>query len=179
MQSIQSIPSDTAFGPTRRLFDNVKSEQGVVSNMLRTMAQSPDVVEGYLEFRRALEGGKLAPEIRERIALAVAQANHNEYSLAQHVWQGERAGLTEREIQQSRDGAATDPKAATALKFVRSLAMRDSDCTVEDLRTAGYSDAEIVEMIAQVALNEFENYFNMVVETDLDYPRAGMLTRAA
>jgi hypothetical protein len=59
--------------------------------MIKTMAQSQNALEGYLQFRGALVGGKLSPKIRERIALTVAQAKRDEYSLAQHracVWVG-------------------------------------------------------------------------------------------
>lgn len=50
-----------------------------------------------------------------------------------------------------------------AVRFAR-------DCSTVELREAGYGDAEIVEIVAQVALNVFENYFNTVAQTELDSP---------
>lgn len=94
MQTIQSIPIENIDGSTRRLIENGNAEQGAISNaisnMVRTMARSPHVVQGYGEFRRALAGGELTAKLREQIALIVAQANHCEYSLAQHAAQAEQ-----------------------------------------------------------------------------------------
>jgi alkylhydroperoxidase family enzyme len=38
------------------------------------------------------------------------------------------------------------------------------------MRDAGYSDSEIIEAVAFVALNVFVNYFNLVAKTDVDFP---------
>jgi len=55
MQTIQPVRMEDAGGSTRRLFETLKTEHGDISNMLKTMAQSPGALEGYLSFVRALE----------------------------------------------------------------------------------------------------------------------------
>ena len=35
---------------------------------------------------------------------------------------------------------------------------------------AGYTDGEIAEIVAHVALNVFTNYFNRAAQTDIDFP---------
>ena len=179
MQAIQPIQMEQAGSGTRRLMEGMKSEQGAVPNMLRTMANSPQVVEGYLQFVHALQAGKLAPQLRERIALAVAQANHSEYALSQHAWQAARAGLTQQEIQQSREGDVADAKLKAALRFAQALASRHPETPVTDLRDAGYTDGEILEIVALVAVNEFEALFDRVAKTEIDFPKVGWKTRAA
>jgi len=42
---------------------------------------------------------------------------------------------------------------------------------IEALRTAGYSDGEIAEIITNVGLNTFTNYFNNAVQTEIDFPK--------
>ncbi len=42
---------------------------------------------------------------------------------------------------------------------------------MEPFRAAGLTDAEITEVIANVALNVFTNYFNLVAKTELDFPQ--------
>ena len=37
-------------------------------------------------------------------------------------------------------------------------------------RSAGYSDAEIIEIVLHVALNTWTNYINEVAKTDIDFP---------
>ncbi len=61
-------------------------------------------------------------------------------------------------------------KTTAALRFARDLIDRNGDCSTVELREAGYGDAEIVEIVAYVALNLFENYFNTVAQTELDLP---------
>lgn len=179
MQTIQPIQIEDAGGSTRRLLENVSSERADISTMVKTMAQSPRTLEGYLQFSRALNGGKLSAKTRELIALTVAQANDCEYSLAQHAWQAAQLGLTNDEILASREARAADRKAGAALKFARDLVIRSAECSTVGLRDAEYTDSEIVEIVAQAALNVFENYFNLVVRTDLDFPKVAPRVRAA
>jgi len=51
-----------------------------------------------------------------------------------------------------------------------------TDEDVEQLRRAGYTDGEIGEIVANVALNLFTNDFNHVAATELDFPAAPDLT---
>jgi alkylhydroperoxidase family enzyme len=46
-----------------------------------------------------------------------------------------------------------------------------SDAELKRVRAAGFSDAEITEIVANVALNVFTNYFNLVARTVIDFPR--------
>jgi AhpD family alkylhydroperoxidase len=179
MQIIQPIRMEEAAGSTLRLMESVSKDRGAIPNMIKSIAHSPQTLEGYLQFRRALAGGKIEPEVRERIALAVAQANHCDYSLAEHTALASRLGLTFEEIMASREGRAGDRRTSAALQFARNLVMRNGDCSTVEVREAGYRDAEIVEMVALVALYVFENYFNSVAQTQLDFPSVGMKTRAA
>jgi AhpD family alkylhydroperoxidase len=151
----------------------------LVSNMIRTMAQSPCALEGYIEFKRALHGGTLAASIREQIALTVAQENLCEYSLAEHAHLATGLGFTRDQIQASREARAADCKTEAILRFARDLAARRGRFSVVELRENGCSDAEIVEVMADVALNVFENYLNDVALTELDFPRIGRSARAA
>ena len=42
---------------------------------------------------------------------------------------------------------------------------------VEAVRAAGFSDGEIAEIVANIALNVFTNYFNLVAQTEIDFPK--------
>ena len=157
----------------RRNFDAIQKQLGVVPNMMRTMAQSPAVLEGYLGFGAALRRGRLPVGLQEQIALAVAETNSCDYCLSAHTALGRGAGLSNDELAASREARATDRKAAAALQFARVVVDRRGDVRDLDLaavRAAGYSDGEIAEIIAHVALNVFTNYFNRAAQTDIDFP---------
>jgi AhpD family alkylhydroperoxidase len=170
MQIIQPIRIDEAAGSTRRVLETASNELRAFPNMFKTMAHSPFTLEGYLKFGRSLAAGSLTPELRERIALLIAQTNRCDYSLARHASLAGRLGLTGDEIGAARDARGDDMKTSAALRFARDLISRSGDCSTRELREAGYNDAEIVEIVAQVSLNMFENYFNTVAQTELDSP---------
>jgi AhpD family alkylhydroperoxidase len=179
MQTIQPIQLENAGDVTKRLLAMAGGKSGLPSNMMRSVAQSPIVLEGYLQFSRTLEAGKLDPTEREQIALAVAQANLCEYSLAYHTALARKLGLTDDHILASREGRAADRKIDAALRFAKDLVAESGDCSPADLQQTGFTDREIVEIIALVALNIFENYFNMVAKTDIDLPKVGLRLKVA
>ena len=46
-----------------------------------------------------------------------------------------------------------------------------SDADLQQARARGLNDSDIVETIANVALNIFTNYVNHVAQTAIDFPR--------
>lgn len=163
----------TATGRAKELLDAVKQKMGLVPNITRLMVNSPAALEGYLSFSGALANGKLDPKLRERIAIAIANANGCDYCLSAHTLLGQMAGLSAKELEAARSGSSSDDKTSAALQFATKL-VRDrgwvSDDDVAKLRSAGFDDGDIVEMVATVALNIFTNYFNHVAETEIDFP---------
>jgi AhpD family alkylhydroperoxidase len=176
MQTILPIQTEHASATTQRLLDGAS---GGTSNMLRTMARSPNALEGYLQFKNALAGGILPPRIRQQIALAVAQVNLCEYSLTEHAHRAVELGLTPEEITESRAARSRDWGTDAVLRFAHDLAARRGEFSVIELRECGYSDADIIEVMAHVALNVFENYVNDVALTELDFPKLQRAVRAA
>ena len=68
-----------------------------------------------------------------------------------------------------------DRKAESVLVFARKVVQDRgvvADEDVEQLHRAGYTDGEVGEIVANVALNLFTNYFNHVAATELDFPAA-------
>jgi AhpD family alkylhydroperoxidase len=168
MQTIPAIQPEHADISTKRLLDGVNKERGGLSNMIKTMAQSPRALEGYLCFRKALGGSSLTPQIREQIALTVAQTNLCEYSLAEHGHLAAQLGLPNAEILASSEARANDRKTESVLRFARGLAAGRGEGSAVELKERGYSDADIIDVIALVALNVFENLVNDVARTSMD-----------
>ena len=161
------------------LLEGVKKSVGSVPNLFRLVANSPAALEGFLGLNGALAKGALDPATRERIALAIANVNGCDYCNAAHTYLGKNvAKLSDDEIAANREGSSTDAKAEAAVSFARKVASTRgnvSEADIEAVRAAGYSDAELVEIVAHVALNTLTNYVNEVFKTDIDFPlmRAG------
>ena len=135
MSRIPPVDRNTTNDSVRRNFDAVQKQLGVVPNMMRTMAQSPSVLEGYLGFGAALRRGRLPGALHEQIALAVAETNSCDYCLSAHTALGRGAGLSNDELAASREARAADPKAAAALQFARAVLDRRGDVRDQDLAT--------------------------------------------
>jgi AhpD family alkylhydroperoxidase len=140
--------------------ESATQTSGVLSNMIKTLAQSPSALDGYLEFRDALSGSALSTVLCEQIALVVAQTNLCESSLAEHSHLAALIGLTTGEIQDSREARSPDAKTEAVLRFARDVTARKRQWPLNELRENGCSDADIIEIIAHVALNNFENSLN-------------------
>lgn len=174
MQRIKAIDPAVATGKAKDLLDAVKAKFGLVPNMMRTMAQSPAVLEAYLDFSGALGSGTLSAGLREQIALTVAEDNGCEYCLSAHTAIGKLAGLDEGALTSSRQAKSTDTRTEAALKFAQAVVKskgRVADDDLKAVRAAGYGDGEIAEIIANVALNIFTNYFNNATQVEVDFPR--------
>jgi uncharacterized peroxidase-related enzyme len=165
------------------LLEGVKKQLGSVPNLFRTVANSPAALQGYLGLNGALAKGKLSAATRERIALTVAEINGCGYCLAAHSYIGKNlAKLDEHEIEANRDASSGDPKAGAALRFAAKVVEARghvSDEDVAEVKRAGYDDAEVMEIVAHVALNTLTNYVNEVAKTDIDFPVVAAKSRAA
>jgi uncharacterized peroxidase-related enzyme len=156
------------------LLEGVKKSLGSVPNLFRTVGVSPAALQGYLGLNGALAKGRLNAATRERIAIAVAEINDCSYCLSAHSYIAKNlVKLDDREIAASRDAGSADPKVAAALRFAaRVVNARGhvSDTDVAEVRAAGYDDAEVMEIVAHVALNTLTNYVNEIAKTDIDFP---------
>jgi uncharacterized peroxidase-related enzyme len=170
-----SIPATITAAPaaSQPMLEAVKKQLGVVPNLFRLVSNSPAALEGYLGLSGALSKGALPAPTRERIALAVAEINGCNYCLSAHTYLGKNlAKLDDAEMTANRNGASNDPKADAAVGFAAKVARDRGHVREEDVRTirsAGYDDAQIIEIVLHVALNTWTNYINEVAQTEIDF----------
>lgn len=183
MQKIAAMDPEKTSGKTKELFQAVEAKLGMVPNMMRTMGNSPAVLNAYLAFSSALGESALGPKLAEQIALTVANANGCEYCNAAHSYIGTKLlKLDEATVEAARQGKAKEPNTTAALTFARKLVATKGEVTEQDiavLRTAGYNDAAVAEIIAHTALNIFTNYFNKAAGVVIDFPQAELSETAA
>jgi uncharacterized peroxidase-related enzyme len=181
MPRIQPLTPETAQGAAADILSSVKKKMGMIPNIVATMANAPSVANAYLAFSGAVGEGRLPGDVRERIALTTGQSNECNYCLSAHTLMGKGAGLSQDEIVNARQGTSDDNRVAAAVAFARKLSDNRGNVTDEDLavvRDAGYDDGEIAEIVANVALNIFTNYFNHVADPEIDFPLAPPLQSA-
>jgi AhpD family alkylhydroperoxidase len=155
-----------------------KSRMGRINNLVKVMSNSPAVLEGYLGLNGGLDRGAIGPELAERLALTVSEANGCDYCLASHGTLAGHLGISPEEIRAARRAWSSDPRIDVALKFALAVVDRRGHVSDEELagvKEAGYTDGDIAEIVAHVARNVLTNYLNNVAATPLDWPAAGPL----
>lgn len=173
MARLPILDPKAATGSNREIFDTLQKNLGVVPNMTRVMGNSPAVLQAFAQFNGALASTKLGAPIREQIALLTAESNSCGYCLSAHSAIGKMLGLKPGQIEDARLGESADPKTAAALRFARAVIDTRggvSDGEIAAARAAGFSDAELAEIVGAVALNTFTNYFNRAFDVDIDFP---------
>ena len=170
-----SIPSvDNSVEASRPLLAAVQKQLGMVPNLMKLVGHSPAALEGYLSLTGALGKGKLNAQLRERIALTIAEYNGCDYCLSAHDYLGRNvAKLSGTEIDAARSGHSEDARTEAALQFALRVAQsrgRVSDAELATVRLAGFDEAAIVEIVTNVAVNVLTNYINNVARTDIDFP---------
>lgn len=173
MQILKSIDLSTANDKTKQLLESFKQLRGRVPNMIGVMAQSPAILEAYLNFNKAFEGARMPAKLRGLITTTLAQLLGCEYVLSIAAALGTREGISAEEFEAARKGTSSDPKIAQALRLAKRMVEAHGQVDpseITSLQQAGYSDQEIVEIIGLVALNLFRIYFNLAVRTEVDFP---------
>lgn len=168
------IPSrESAPAELQPVFHFVDKRFGFVPNMYRTLSISPQALTGITEMQGAL-ARTLDVRTRERIALAVSQVNGCHYCLAAHSYLASNfAKLSSEEMELNREGRSQDPKAEAAVQFAVKVTEKRGKVGDEDLdavRAAGFSDAQVVEIIALCAQFFLTNFLANVFDIDVDFP---------
>ncbi|MBM3341661.1 MAG: peroxidase-related enzyme [Betaproteobacteria bacterium] len=174
MARINIVSPESANAEQKALFSAIQAQLGMVPNFLKVFANSPAALKAFLGLHGIAGDGSLDALTRERIALALAQQNSCAYCLSAHTAIGRKAGLAAAEIEANRAGGSQDAKAAVAVKFARSLTAHMGDITTAELlemREAGYSESDIVEVITHVGMNILTNLLGKAGRVDIDFPK--------
>jgi len=153
--------------------DSFTKNLGFTPNMMATFAQSPIAFNAWAVLLGSLSKA-LDVKTRDSIGLAVSEVNGCNYCLSVHSFTAEHmARLPADEIILARKGRSTDPKRDAAIQFARKVIEargQVSDADVEAVRVAGYSDANVMEIIALVAMYSMTNFINNVFDPEKDFP---------
>jgi uncharacterized peroxidase-related enzyme len=158
---------------THAALDGFRKQLGFIPNLFLVMAQSPNTLHGLLELQKSLSK-TLDPKLRARIALAVSEVNECEYCLSAHSYVSKHLHkFPAEEIILNREGHSSDLKADAAVRFAKRVTEERGKVSDEDLagvRKAGFTDAQVIEIVATAVQFLFTNFINNVAATDIDFP---------
>jgi uncharacterized peroxidase-related enzyme len=164
----EHVPTDC-----KQTLDTFTKNIGFTPNMMASFAQSPIAFNAWASLLGSLSK-TLDVKTRDSIGLAVSEVNGCNYCLTVHSFTAEHmAKLPAEEIILARKGRASDPKRDAAVQFARKVIETRghvSDSDLKAVRDAGYTDANIIEIVALVAMYSLTNFFNNVFDPEKDFP---------
>jgi AhpD family alkylhydroperoxidase len=165
-----------------KILKGVQTAGGEISKFIGVLAGAPAALRAYARMRHELRGGVLPAATRERIALAVAERRGDSYSIAQHAKSARVAGLGLNEVSRARGFTSGDEREAALLAFLEALLSSDSRPAAhlaEEAREAGWSDEELLEAVAHLALSEFQTLIANAAALPQDQSDPSVLPSAA
>jgi uncharacterized peroxidase-related enzyme len=165
-------PKD-AHPDTHQILNAVEQSLGFVPNLHRLMSLSPKVLTGWVALQTTL-AQTIDLRTRDAIAVAVTEVNDCNYCRVAHTYRATTVSRsTADEIALNRQGKSGDPKRGAAALFARTVVERRGNIDDDDLiavRSAGWTDADIVAIVALSAQFVMTNVLNNVAQTTADYP---------
>lgn len=144
---------------------------GQLPNFLGVLAGSPAALRAYARYRSELRHGTLDLRTLERIALAVAEHYGSEPGIALHSRTARQAGLPLDEIALAREFDSLDETEAALMRYLKALVQGQGRPPMhlhEEAREAGWTDEQLLEAIAVVALETFTAMVNVAGEVPVD-----------
>ncbi|HEU4977878.1 MAG TPA: carboxymuconolactone decarboxylase [Solirubrobacteraceae bacterium] len=144
---------------------------GQLPNFLGVLAGSPAALRAYARFRSELRHGALQVGTLERISLAVAEHYESDPGIALHSRTARQAGLGLDEVALAREWDSHDEREALLLRYLSSLVAQQRKPPAhlhEEAREAGWTDEQILEAIAYVALERFTAMVNVAGDVPVD-----------
>jgi alkylhydroperoxidase family enzyme len=171
----------TAPDESAKLIKGIQTAGGAVSKFLGVIAESPATLRAYMRLRSELHKGDLPQATRERIGLAVAERREDHYTLNQYARTGKTAGLGLDEVARAREFESSDEKEQALLTLLKATLAYDEPVPqhlVEEAREAGWSDSQIIEAVAEMALAQFQSLFAAAAELPLESSDPAVLRAA-
>ena len=165
MPRLQPLEPDQAPSTAGALLAGIVDRHGDAGPMVRAMAHSPAVLQGYLELSRAMKRAALPRAVSEKISLALQEWIGCALCQAAHTAAGRAAGLSETDLELARQGTATDVREAALLTYAMRVLTEPAaitDADIDELREHGWSDRALADVVGLVALNQLTGSFNLV-----------------
>lgn len=183
MARVKLIDPDKAAGRTKEVFERVKSYYHMVPALQKGLAYLPETTDALWILSLATVGeGSIGEELKRVIFAVTAHEVECEYCTAAHMlallgknWSQEEC----IEVIVGKPSPRLTDKENAAVNFARQVARRPAGVTdkmADDVRAAGWTDAEIVEIVAAVALMRFTSTVASALDVPLEPAMEGVGT---
>lgn len=162
----------TAPAASRAILENVEAAWGFTPNLHRVLAESPATLEAYGAAFSLFDRSSFTPKERQVVYLAINYENECEYCMSGHSALAAMAGLDADVIEALReDRPVPDPRLEALRGFAAAVTRTRAKLApgeVEAFLAAGFTKAQVLEVILAVSVKTISNYVNHVAATPLD-----------
>ena len=163
---------DTAPEASKPYLDGAKKAFGLIHNLVGEFVESPAVIEGYLGLAGALKKAGLTDLEREIVLISASVENGCHYCVAAHTTVTQAQGLDQAVIAAVRAGGPIADARLEALRAFTVAVVRErgwvSDAEVTRFLDAGWTRANVLEVVLGVGLKTISNYVNHIAGTPVD-----------
>ncbi len=164
--------TDTAPSGSQPMLAGAKQKFGFVPNLLGIMAEAPATLEAYLNLGDVLAKTSFTPVEQQVITLAVSSYHECEYCMAAHSGLAKMAGISDADLEALRaESTLPDPKLDALAQFSQAVVVHRGHAPQEAVTAflaAGFTKAQILEVLVGVAMKTISNYTNHLADTPLD-----------
>ena len=165
--------AETAPEASRPLLEDLDRNFGFVPNLFGVFAESPAALRGALAIYAAFSASSLSRAEQELIMLAASEANDCEYCVAAHsTLARQKAKVSSTVVDAVRSRAQIpDAKLDALVTFTRKVVEQRgvlADAEVMALFDAGYTRAQLIEVLLGVGMKTFNNYVDHIAHTPLN-----------
>ena len=163
---------DSAPEGSKETLSAAKKHYGFVPNLMGVLAEAPAAVKAYALLSDAFASSSLSPVEQQVVTLSVSHVNGCSYCMGAHSAVAKLAGMPDTEVEALREGRLlSDPKLEGLRKFTGILLEKRGLASPEDVDeflAAGYTKAQVLEVIVGVSFKTLSNYTNHLADTPLD-----------
>lgn len=156
------------------ILENTKKGLGFVPNMYERMAKNTALLDAYTYSYASFRANSgFSPVEQEVIFLSVAYENDCEYCVAAHSFVGDKMTMVPKEVTDAiREGRQIpDPKLRALSKLTRILTSTRGfapKSEIDEFIKAGYSEVDVLGVIAGIGVKTMSNYSNHNTKPSLD-----------
>ena len=149
-----------------------KGKFGFIPNLVAELAEAPVAAQAYLAVADAFASSSLSLKEQQVVLITTSIFHHCHYCVAAHSMVGKHAGLSDEALAALRDGRSVDDPRLEALRaFTHALVEKRGSVgqdTVDAFLGAGFTKAQILEVLVGITQKTLSNYTNHLANTPLD-----------
>lgn len=164
---ITNAPSDS-----RVDLEKIKLNHGHIPNVYGVMAESPSLLKGHIALKELFEKTTLNKQERKIVLLTASRENDSPYCIAVYSGTAEKHNVPTEIIEAVRAGNPLKDKKLEALRSFTAEVVNErgqvDESDIKDFLAAGYTRANILEIVLAVGMVTLSNYTNLIAKTSLD-----------